>query len=116
MKVAGAVFLVLGLALLAGGAAWYHHDVERPLAWPRAHATVASSGVVNPRNPGEHSPELVLRIETAGAPRQVTVRPGWSSGSYDMVKSHVERFPAGSAVEVALNPADANDVRYELGA
>jgi hypothetical protein len=45
----------------------------------------------------------------------VTIRPSWNSGSYDLVKAHVDRYPAGSTVSVAINPADAADVRYELG-
>jgi hypothetical protein len=116
MKVAAAVFLVVGLALLGGGGAWYHYGVQRPLAWPRSEATVVSSRVINPRDPNQHKPELVLRVQTAGGPREVTVRGSWDSSSYDMVKRHVDRYPPGSTVEVAINPADERDVRYELGA
>jgi hypothetical protein len=115
-RIAGAVFLLVGLALLGGGGAWYHYAVQRPLTWPRAEATVLSSRVVNPRNPNQHSPELTLRVQTGGATREVTVRRSWSSSSYDMVKGHVDQYPAGSTVEVAINPADETDVRYELGA
>jgi hypothetical protein len=115
LKIAGAVFLVVGLALLGAGGAWYYYAVERPLTWPRTDATVVSGRVINPRNPNQHKSELVLRVQTAGGPRQVTVRGSWDSSSYDMVKSHVDRYPPGSTVEVAINPADENDVRYDLG-
>src|SRR5262245_10221074 len=116
MKIVSAVFLLVGLALLGSGGAWYYYGVQRPLDWPRAEATVVSSRVINPRNPNQHKPELVLRLQDADGPRQVTVRGSWDSGSYDLVKSHVDRYPPGSIVEVAINPDDANDVRYDLGA
>ncbi len=114
-KITETIFLVIGLALLGGGGAWYYFDVERPLSWPTADAVVVSSRVVNPRNPNQHKPELVLRVLTAGAGRQVTITGTWSSSSYDMVKRHVDRFPAGTRIEVAVNPNNDADVRYELG-
>jgi hypothetical protein len=115
VRVAETVFVVIGVALLGGSGALYYYSVQRPMVWPRAEATVVSSRVINPRNPNQHSPELVLRFEDAGAIRQLTVRSNWSSSSYSMVKSYVDRYPAGASVEVAINPADASDVRYELG-
>lgn len=115
MKITETIFLVIGLALLGGGGAWYYFDVERPLSWPTVDAVVVSSRVVNPRNPNQHKPELVLRVLTAGGSRQVTITGTWSSSSYDMVKSHVDRFAAGTRIEVAVNPKNDADVRYELG-
>jgi hypothetical protein len=44
----------------------------------------------------------------------VRIAPRWSSSSYNVVQSHVERFSAGSRVNVAVNPADASDLRYDL--
>lgn len=115
MRVAETAFLVIGLALLGGAGALYYYDVQRPLAWPRTEATVVSSRVVNPRNPDQHSPELVLRFAEPGGIRQVTLRASWSSGSYSMVKEYVDRYPPGAAIQVAIDPEDASDVRYELG-
>jgi hypothetical protein len=115
VRIVETVFLVIGLALLCGSGALYYYQVHLPQSWPRVSAEVVSSRVVNPANPNQHSPELVVRFESGGATRQVTIQPGWSSASYDMVKSHVDGHPAGSNLEVAINPADAGDVRYELG-
>jgi hypothetical protein len=115
VRVPETVFLVIGVALLGGAGALYYYDVQRPLSWPRNEATVVSSRVINPRNPNQHSPEVVLRFEDAGAIRQLTVRSNWSSSSYSMVKEYVDRYPAGAAISVAVNPDDAGDVRYELG-
>ncbi len=115
MKITEIVFVVVGLALLGGGGAWYYYDVERPLSWPRVEAVVVSSRVINPRNPNQHKPELVLRIQPGGSSRQVTITGRWDSSSYDMVKSHVDRYPAGAHIEVAVNPENDADVRYALG-
>jgi hypothetical protein len=59
---------------------------------------------------------LVVRFRTGAGERQLTLRPSWSSSSYDMVKSHVDRYPAGAEVALWLNPADPDDARYEVGA
>lgn len=115
MKITEALFVVIGVALLGGSVAWYYYGVQRPLTWPRADAVVVSSRVINPLDPGQYKPELVLQLESEGRTREVTVTPFWSSGSYAMVKSHVDRYPTGSRVEVAVNPADQADVRYALG-
>jgi hypothetical protein len=77
VRAAGWAFLVLGLLLGAGGAAWYYLKVERPERWPRAAAVVVSSRVVNPGPPSLHRPELVLRYRAGGVERTATVRaPG----------------------------------------
>ena len=115
MKISETIFLVIGLALLGGGGAWYYYQVERPLFWPRVEAVIVSSRVVNPIGPNQHKPELVFRLQAGEISRQVTITGAWSSSSYDMVKSHVDRYPAGSTIEVAVNPDNAVDLRYELG-
>ena len=107
------IVVAIGLGLLGGGAAAYSYLVQRPLTWPTADAVVVSSRVVNPRGPTDHQPEIVFLL--ASDMREVRTIPSWSSGSYDMVRAYVERFPAGTAMTVAVNPANPSDVRYELG-
>ena len=114
MKGPDLVFGLVDLGLLAGGGATYYFLIQRPLTWPRADAVVVSSRVVNPKRPSQYQPELVFRIE-GNAAREVTVVPNWSSSSHDMVRSYVDGYPAGRTVSVAINPADASDVRHELG-
>ena len=114
MKATSFVFLIVGHGLLAGGPDWYHNQVRLPQSWPRVEAVVTSSQVINPRNPGQYKPEIVFQLAD-GTGRQVAVRPSWDSSSYTLVKGHVDRYPAGSHLDVAVNPADRNDVRYELG-
>ena len=107
------IVVAVGLGLLGGGAAAYYYIVQRPLTWPTTDAVVVSSRVVNPLGPTDHQPEIVFLL--ASEMREVRTIPSWSSGSYDMVRAYVERFPAGTAMPVAVNPADPSDVRYELG-
>ena len=111
----GLVFLVVGLALLAGAAYAYHAAITRPLSWPRADAVVISSRVVNPRKPTEYKPEIVFELNDAGGRRRVTTVASWSSSSYGVVRSYIDGYPAGGRVEVAVNPSAPDDLRYELG-
>jgi hypothetical protein len=113
---AALLFLAIGLGLLTG--AWFAYDyvVVRPQSWPRADAVVVSSRVVNPKNPSQHQPEVVFRVEQEGRTRDVTITASWSSSSYDSVRAYLDRFPTGAQVPVAINPQDASDIRYELGA
>jgi hypothetical protein len=71
--------------------------------------------VVNSANPSQHQPEIVFRINRDGQSRDVRATAAWSSSSYDSVRAYIDRFPAGAVVPVAINPADASDVRYDLG-
>ena len=114
MRTSEAALIVVGLALLGGSGASYYYGVQRPLSWPRTQAVVVSSRVINPRDPNQYTPELVLRLERGERRDQVTLTGSWSSASYDTVKSHVDRYPSGSSTEVAVNPEDDTDVRYEL--
>jgi hypothetical protein len=111
---AALVFLVVGIGLLLGAAYAYDLIVRQPRTWPQTDALVVSSRVVNPRGPAHYSPELVFRLEEVGGARDVRVSPSWSSSSFNVVQSHVGRFPPGVRVKVAVNPADASDVRYDL--
>ena len=86
----------------------------RPASWPRADALIVSSRIVNPGGPSSYSPELVFRLGSGDAFRDVTVAPSWSSSSYGVVRGHIDRFPAGQRVTVAVNPGDPQDVRYDL--
>ena len=113
---AALLFLVFGAGFLAGAGFAYYYIVVRPQSWPRADAIIVSSRVVNPTSPSQHQPEIVFRIERDGPPRDVTVTASWSSSSYESVRAYVDRFPAGTVVPVAINPADASDIRHELGA
>jgi Protein of unknown function (DUF3592) len=107
--------LAVGLALL-GGAAWaYYALITRPLSWPRVAARVVSSRVVNPTNPTEHRPEIVFELSDGGRSRRITTVASWSSSAYDVVRRYVDGYPPGVQVEVAVNPADPDDIRYELG-
>jgi hypothetical protein len=112
-RVVSLIVLIVGLGLLGGAAAAYYYIVQRPLAWPKADAVVVSSRVVNPKGPSDHQPEIVFRL--APDAREVRTIAPWSSGSYDMVRAYVDPFPAGTALPVAVNPADPSDVRHELG-
>jgi hypothetical protein len=115
-RTAGWACLGVGLALLAGAAYAYHAFVQRPLSWPRVAAQVVSSRVVNPRKPSELQAEIVFDVHDGAGARRVTVVPNWSSSSYAAVRSYVDGYPPGTRLDVAVNPADRGDVRFELGA
>jgi hypothetical protein len=108
------IFLVIGVGLLLAAAYAYERIVRQPRTWPQSEALIVSSRVINPRGPAHYSPELILRLGEGESAREVRIAPRWSSSSYNVVQSHVERFPAGERVSVAVNPADAADVRYDL--
>jgi len=108
------IFLVIGVGLLLGAAYAYDRIVRQPRAWPQSDALVVSSRVINPRGPAHYAPELIFRLGEAESTRDVRIAPPWSSSSYNVVQSHVERFPSGARVNVAVNPADPSDVRYDL--
>lgn len=108
------VFLIVGVALLIAAGYAYDRIVRQPRAWPQSEALVVSSRVINPRGPAHYSPELVFRLGDGESARDVRIAPSWSSSSYNVVQRHVERFPAGARVSVAVNPADASDVRHDL--
>jgi hypothetical protein len=108
--------LCVGVALLAGAALAYYAIVTRPLSWPRTEARVVSSRVVNPVNPAQHQPEIVFELNARDGVRRVTTVSSWNSSSYGAVRAYVDSYPPGARVEVAVNPADADDVRHELGA
>jgi hypothetical protein len=112
----GWVFAAVGVALLAGAAYAYHAVVTRPLAWPKVAADVVSSRVVTPRKPDQLQAEIVLDVRDGPSPRRVTIVPSWSSSSHAAVKAYVDGYPAGASIDVAVNPADRDDVRFELGA
>ena len=115
MRTSHAALIVVGLTLLGGSGATYYYRVQRPLTWPRTQAVVVSSRVINPRDPNQYTPELVLRLQKGERRDQVTLTGSWSSSWYETVKRHVDRYPPGSSTEVAVNPEDDADVRYELG-
>lgn len=108
------VFLIVGVALLIAAGYAYDRIVRQPRAWPQSEALVVSSRVINPRGPAHYAPELVFRLGKGDGARDVRIAPSWSSSSYGVVQRHVDRFPAGARVSVAVNPADASDVRYDL--
>lgn len=111
------VFILIGASLIVGAAAWYEFGVRRPQTWPRTDAEVVSSRVVNPRGPGKYTPEIVFRYHVAGEGiRHRAIAANWSSSSYDMVRGYVADYPAGRHLSVAVNPADPDDIRYDLGA
>jgi len=109
------VFALVGVALLAGAGLAYYVTITRPLAWPRASARIVASRVVNPVNPTQYQPEFVFELADGRGPRQVAVGAAWNSGSYDFVRAFVDRYPVGTTLDVAVNPDDADDLRYELG-
>jgi len=109
-----AVFLVVGIAMLGGAVFAYYWSIERPRSWPHTEAIVVSSRVINPGGPSRYSPEITLRLADGSATRDVRLTPSWSSSSYRIVQAHLERFPAGQPIEVAVNPANPADVRYDL--
>ena len=113
-RLVSVIFTLVGVGLLAGAATAYYYIVQRPLTWPTTDAVVIASRVVNPKGPTDHQPEIVFQL--ANDMREVRTIANWSSGSYDMVRSYVDRYPAGASVTVAVNPDDPTDVRYELGA
>ena len=108
------VFLVVGLAMLAGAWVAYDLTVRRPRTWPQTDALVVSSRVVNPRGPDSYSPEIVFRYDAAGERRDVTIVPSWSTSVYGTVRAHVDQYPAGATARVAVNPDDPLDIRYDL--
>ena len=110
-----ALFLLVGLGLLAGGIYAHYAIVLRPAEWPQADALIVSSRVVNPKGPNKYSPELIFRLGVGDSSRDVRIAPSWSSSSYDVMRTHVDRFPAGARVKVAVNPHNPEDVRYDLG-
>ncbi len=110
------LFVLVGLALLAGGGLWYEFEVRRPATWPRVEALVVASRVINPGGPSDYTPEITLRYESGGTVREPVIVPSWQSSSYDMVRSHVDQYPAGSRIPVAINPDDPDDARYQIGA
>ena len=108
------VFLVVGLAMLAGAWVAYDLTVRRPRTWPQTDALVVSSRVVNPRGPDSYSPEIVFRYDAAGEQRDVAIVPSWSTSVYGTVRAHVDEYPAGATLRVAVNPDDPLDIRYDL--
>ena len=109
-------FIVIGLGLLAGAAAAYEIGVRRPQSWPRTEAEVVSSRVINPKGPNTYSPEIGFRYTAGDQVRNQIIVGNWSSSSYSIVRSYVDGYPVGRRVSVAVNPADAEDIRHELGA
>ncbi len=108
-------FLLVGLGLLAGASYAYYAIVMRPASWPQVDAHIVSSRVVNPGGPNSYAPELVFRLDADGSTRDVKIAPSWSSSSYGVVRSHVDQYPSGRRVKVAVNPGDRDDLRYEVG-
>ena len=108
------IFLVIGVGLLLAAVYAYDRIVRQPQTWPQSDALVVSSRVINPRGPAHYAPELVFRLGRGDGTRDVRIAPSWSSSSYSVVQRHIERFPAGARVSVAVNPGDANDLRYDL--
>jgi hypothetical protein len=108
------VFLIIGAGLLAGAIYAYDRIVVQPRSWPQAAALVVSSRVINPGGPDKYAPELVFRVDRGGSARDVTITPSWTSSSYAVVRSHIERFPAGRQIDVAVNPGNPGDLRYDL--
>jgi hypothetical protein len=110
------VFIVVGVALAAGAAYWYYAGVYVPTTWPQVRSSIVSSRIINPGGPNKFTPEITFRYAVRGVPYDTVVVPSWTSSSYDMVRAHVDRFPAGSSGFVAVNPDDPRDIRYEIGA
>ena len=108
------IFLVIGVGLLLAAAYAYERIVRQPRTWPTSDALIVSSRVINPRGPAHYSPELIFRLGEEKSARDVRVAPRWSSSSYNVVQSHIAGFPAGARVNVAVNPADPSDLRYDL--
>ena len=110
------VFIVVGVALAAGAAFWYYAGVYVPTTWPQVQSSIVSSRIINPGGPNKYTPEITFHYVVRGVPYDTVVVPSWSSSSYDLVRGHVDRFPAGSSGFVAVNPDDPRDIRYEIGA
>lgn len=108
------LFLLVGLGLLAGAMWWTYAGVYQPMGWPRTTGEVISSRVINPSSPSQYQGELVFRYDAAGSARELTVVHSWSSSSYDMVRRFVDGYPAGRRLPLGVNPANPDDVAYEL--
>ena len=108
------IFLVIGVGFLLGATYAYDRIVRQPRTWPQSDALIVSSRVINPRGPAHYSPELMFRLGGGESTRDVRIAPRWSSSSYTVVQSHIERFPSGARVKVAVNPTDPSDLRYDL--
>ena len=112
----GAIWLfpLVGVVLAVCGGWWAYASAYVPMTWPRADAEVVSSRVINPGGPSKHEPELVFRYDAAGQTRERTFKSSWSSGSYDIVQRFVAEYPAGRRLVVGVNPADPDDIAYDL--
>lgn len=125
--VVGAVFALLGVAILLWGRSY--RVLDRSIgAWPKAPGVIvssryaASTGTTRDANGYDvewtsYAPSVTFQYEVAGTTYTGTKVTRASEGTSDgaKVKRIIERYPAGAKVQVLVDPKDPATAYLEVG-
>lgn len=118
LKLVGGIFVVVGLAFL-GAASWTGNRQYTILkSWPTIKAQVARSRVASSRDSkgtAMYSAEIEFQYAVKGKEYITPAASPYSSSSYREMKGKVERYAPGTFHSIRCNPADPNDIRFDVG-
>jgi hypothetical protein len=117
-KLVGAIFFLVGLALL-GAAGWTGNRQYTVLkTWPTVEAEVVRSEVISHRDSEGitmYRAAIDFRYSVNGVEYTVPTSSSYSSSSYNSIKSDVDAYAPGTRHAIRYNPTDPHDMRYDVG-
>lgn len=118
LKLVGAIFALVGSAML-GGSGWSANRQYTILeTWPAVDAQVMDSRVASYRDSGGkrmYSAEIEFRYTVSGKEYKTPASSGYSSSSYTEMNSKVVKYAPGSRHSIRYDPANPNDIRFDVG-
>jgi Protein of unknown function (DUF3592) len=126
VKLFAAFPLLIGLAFLAGAAysAYGRYNILKH--WPSVDAQVTQSRlashqeIVNGKNGSStttvYTPQIEFRYALDGKEYTTPANASYSSNNYADMKQKVDIYAAGTRHAIRYNPANPNDIRYDVAA
>ncbi len=122
-KLVGGIFFVVGLGLLTP--AWFTGNRQYTIlkTWPTVEAEVTRSSVTHHQSSSSRSSssstmyqaEIEFRYTVGGKQYATPTTSAYSTSSYTEMKHKVDFYAPGTRHAIRYNPADANDIRFDVG-
>jgi hypothetical protein len=121
LRLVGGIFTGVGLLLLAFGGWVGNRQYTILKHWPTVNALVTRSQVTHHESTSQNSRTTMYQAEiefhyTVNGKEYTTPSASpYSTSSYAEMKRKVDAYAPGTTYSIRYNPADANDIRFDVG-
>jgi len=121
LRLVGGIFTGVGLLLLAFGGWVGNRQYTILKHWPAVDALVTKSQVAHHESASQNSTTTMYRAEIEfrymvnGKEYTTASASPYSTSNYAEMKRKVEAYAPGTTHSIRYNPADANDIRFDVG-